>query len=171
LPSTDTIIGPLIGAFAGVGLGILANELWRRKLANDRKSFFRNLLLHEIRKSIELLESPTVNLIPVDAWNSLVNSGDMTLFTEHAIDLSDIYFEIQNYNYEAKRVRDAVEEEILHPNFNLKVHPAKSVLDASIEREQVFRSPTLKSILKKTKSSVLAKLKAIEKALNSSDST
>ena len=35
--------------------------------------------------------------------------------TDKAIELGDLYFEIQNYNYEAKRIRDATEYANLHP--------------------------------------------------------
>ena len=70
--------------------------------------------MYEAKKSIELIPG-TVNLIPVDAWNSVVNSGNVALFKDKAIDLSDTYFQIQNYNYEAKKVRYAIEEVRLHP--------------------------------------------------------
>ena len=38
-PWTNTIIGPLIGAFFGVLLGFGVNEIWRKRLENNRKSF------------------------------------------------------------------------------------------------------------------------------------
>jgi len=101
-------IGPLIGAFFGVGLGFWVNNRHNRKLREERKLFFRNLLMHEAKRSIKLIKG-NVNLIPVDAWNAIVNSGDITLFENKAIELSDIYFQIQNYNYEAKIIREAYE--------------------------------------------------------------
>lgn len=107
---TSAFFGPLAGAFFGVVLGFAINEWYRRKLALERKLFFMNLIKNEIIESITLLEKKRVNLIPIDGWNSLVNSGDIALFPhDRAIQLSDAYFFIQNYNYEAKRVRDAVE--------------------------------------------------------------
>jgi hypothetical protein len=93
----------------------------------------------------------------------------MALFTEHATDLSDVYFQIQNYNYEAKRVRDAVEDEILHPRYRTMDNNSQ-VLE-SPEWEQITRSPTLKSALRATNSLLTAKLRAIEKALTSSELT
>jgi hypothetical protein len=97
-----TIIGPLIGAFAGVSLGFIANELWRRKIASERRSFLRKFLLHEIDRAIELLEKKNLNLIPIYAWNSLVSSGDLALFSNNIVsDLSDLYFEVEDYNYDA----------------------------------------------------------------------
>ena len=44
--------------------------------------------MHEAKKSIELIPG-TVHLIPVDAWNSVVNSGNIALFKDKAIDLSE----------------------------------------------------------------------------------
>jgi len=66
---------------------------------------------HEVRKSIELLQENSGYLIPIDTWNSIVNSGNIVLFAgqNHATQLADIYFDIENYNYEAKRTRDASE--------------------------------------------------------------
>ena len=95
-------IGPLIGALVGVFLGFWINERHKRKLENHRREFFKNLLNHEIDRSIELLEKKDLtNIIHIDGWKSLVNSGDIALFTHLVTQLSDIYFDIQNYNYEA----------------------------------------------------------------------
>lgn len=110
----SVLIGPFFGALVGVYLGFKINDEHRRELEEEKRLFFRNLLMHEAKESIKLLGG-TVNLIPVDAWNSIVNSGDIALFKGKAIDLSDTYFQIQNYNYEAKRVRDTIEEVKLHP--------------------------------------------------------
>ena len=118
------IIGPLVGAFVGVILGFQINDNNRTKLEEERRLFFKNLLMHEATESIKLIAG-TVNLIPVDAWNSMVNSGEIALFEGKAIDLSDTYFQIQNYNYEAKRVRDAIEEVNLHPETTDDSHALK----------------------------------------------
>ena len=150
-PWTNTIIGPLIGAFFGVLLGFGVNEMWRKRLENNRKSFFRKLLLHEVKYSIELLNG-TVNLVPIDAWNSLVNSGDVALFKDKAIELNDIYFKIQNYNYEAKRVRDAEEHDQME-GLSLK------------NGEECERSVELKENLKKTTDDLLKELKKLENLL------
>ena len=151
-PWTNTIIGPLIGAFFGVLLGFGVNEIWRKRLENNRKSFFRKLLLHEVKYSIELLNG-TVNLVPIDAWNSLVNSGDIALFKDKAIELNDVYFKIQNYNYEAKRVRDAIEHDCTE---GLSLENGK----------ELRRSDTLKeNFNKKTKKNLLEELKKLENLL------
>ena len=150
-PWTNTIIGPLIGAFFGVLLGFGVNELWRKRLENNRKSFFRKLLLHEVKYSIELLNG-MVNLVPIDAWNSLVNSGDIALFKDKAIELNDAYFKIQNYNYEAKRVRDAEEHDQME-GLSLK------------NGEECERSVELKENLKKTTDDLLKELKKLENLL------
>lgn len=134
------IIGPLVGAYAGVYLGFNKNDNHRIELEEERRLFFRKLLMHEADESIKYI-SGVVNLIPVDAWNSIVNSGDIALFKDKAIELSDTYFQIQNYNYEAKIVRDAIEEANRHPTMagasrasELKESFNKTTKPATLER-------------------------------------
>ncbi len=151
-PWTNTIIGPLIGAFFGVLLGFGVNEMWRKRLENNKRSFFRKLLLHEVKYSIELLNG-TVNLVPIDAWNSLVNSGDIALFKDKAIELNDAYFKTQMYNFEAKMIRNAVEHD--------------SMEGPSLENgKYIWRSEELKvNFNNKTKPELLEELKKIENLL------
>jgi hypothetical protein len=54
-----------------------------------------------------------------------VNSGNIALFKGKAKELSDTYFQAQNYNYEAKRVRDAEEAQHLHPTATDDSHVSK----------------------------------------------
>ena len=52
----------------------------------------------------------------MDGWNTLVNSGDITLFPNFAAtDLNSVYSEIQRYNFIVMRLRDAAEEESKRP--------------------------------------------------------
>jgi len=68
------------------------------------------LLAVDIKKGIELLSERKEYLLPVDTWNSVVYSGCIELFEhDQAKMLGDAYFQIQNYSYEAKRLRDASE--------------------------------------------------------------
>ena len=120
----SVLIGPFFGALVGVYLGFKINDEHRRELEEEKRLFFRNLLMQEAKKSIKLLDG-TVNLIPVDAWNSVVNSGDIALFKGNAKYLGDTYFQVQNYNYEAKRVRDAMEEVHLHPTTTDRDHASR----------------------------------------------
>jgi hypothetical protein len=97
--------------------GFRKNRMRQEKQDYDKKQFLLSYFRHEVRKSIELLHERQGNLIPVDAWNSIVNSGNIVLFThDQAIVLGDIYFRTQNYNYEAKRTRDASEHFHLLPD-------------------------------------------------------
>ena len=136
----SVLIGPLIGALVGVLLGFKINNEHRMELEEEKRLFFRNLLMHEAKKSIELMAG-TVNLIPVDAWNSVINSGNVALFSDKAIDLSETYFQIQNYNYEAKRVRDAIEEMHLHPEITYgdRVSKLKEGFDNKTKPETLKR--------------------------------
>ncbi len=110
----DKMIGPLFGAMVGVYLGFRINDTQRKKLEDNRKTFFKDLIMHEVSNAIETLEDKErkYNLIPTDMWNSVVNSGYVSLFDGNAIEVSELYFKMQNYNYEAKRIRDATEVNI-----------------------------------------------------------
>ncbi len=86
--------------------------------------------------------------------------------------LSDIYFAIQSYNYEAKRVRDAVEKEILDPQYYTKSETIIYKQNLSIkDREQILRSPQLRSNLDLIRLLLLDELKKLEELLSSSELT
>jgi hypothetical protein len=104
------LVGPLVGAFAGVYLSFRKNNKHQEEMDHDKKLLLLKILRHEVKKCIELLQESSGNLIPMDAWNSIIYSGNIVLF-EHfqAAELGDIYSDIENYNYEAKRTRDAAE--------------------------------------------------------------
>ena len=62
--------------------------------------------------------------IDLQSANSMNGIHD-PLFNGNAIELSDLYFEMQNYNYEAKRIRYATEEANLHPTSTDTSHISK----------------------------------------------
>jgi hypothetical protein len=104
------LAGPLVGAFTGVYLSFRKNNKHQEEINHEKKLLLLKILRHEVKKGIELLQEPSGNLIPIDAWNSIVYSGNIVLFEyQQATELGDIYFGIKNYNYEAKRTRDAAE--------------------------------------------------------------
>ena len=108
-----SIIGPLIGALVGVFLGFMINNDHKKRLDRERRLFFIKLLIEEMDQLIKFMENNDREYIPlpIDGWNSLINSGDITLFTDLATDLNKVYSEIQRYNYKVIRIRDAIEEE------------------------------------------------------------
>jgi hypothetical protein len=108
--ATKLILGPLVGAFAGVFFGFRKNTKHQEKINYQKKLLLLDILRDEVETSINLLEEKSGNLIPIEAWNSIVYSGNIILFDHlQATQLSEIYFKIKNYNYEAKRTRDASE--------------------------------------------------------------
>lgn len=139
------IIGPLIGALVGVYLGFQVDDRHRKELDDRKRLFFKVLVLHEIDESIELLEPKESTLIPivipVSAWDSLVNSGAMALFThDQSIQMSDTYSQILRYNYIAERVIEDIK---------------KSIICSTINPEEAPSYPTFKADLDKTKAKIL----------------
>jgi hypothetical protein len=96
------LIGTLAGIVIGFGLDRTYTALKRRK---DRKELKQNLK-QELERCNQLLTGMG-NLLPTIMWTSTITSGDIGLlsFNDRTI-LSSLYFEIDNHNYEAKRVRD-----------------------------------------------------------------
>ena len=78
---------------------------WRKDSQNRKK--LKESLKNELEKCMSLLKGEGM-LIPTKMWNSTVTSGDVKLLSfNERTQLSSIYFEIENHNYEAKRVRDS----------------------------------------------------------------
>lgn len=142
----------LIGPFVGVVLAFWVNNKKKQNLEHERQVFFKNLLLNEIKRSIQLLVGDHPNLIPIDAWNSLVNSGEITLFSRDlSIQLSNVYFEIQNYNYEVNWIWQ-------HNFINLETDLNSKTADETITSFSLY--------LATFKEPLLEKLKSIEGELN-----
>jgi RNAse (barnase) inhibitor barstar len=104
------INSPLVGSFLGVFLGFIVNYIYQYiKNFNDR-IYYRDNIKSELELCIKRLEK-VGNLLPVDRWISIRNSGALKFFSRTEVDnLSRAYEAIQNNNYEAKRVRDLAEE-------------------------------------------------------------
>jgi hypothetical protein len=71
-------------------------------------------------KSIDILNkrenSIIPAIIPVSGWDSLINSGDIALFTpDQSIQISDIYSEIRRYNYISERVTEEIKRDVYGP--------------------------------------------------------
>jgi len=78
---------------------------WYKDTQNENK--LKESLRSELEKCLALLTGQG-NLLPTMMWNSAVTSGDVKLLSyNERTQLSGFYFEIENHNYEAKRVRDS----------------------------------------------------------------
>jgi len=97
------VIGPFFGVLGAFVLERLYS--WYRDSQNEKK--LKESLRSELEKCLALLTGKG-NLLPVMMWNSTVTSGDVKLLSyDERTRLSGVYFEIENHNYEAKRVRDS----------------------------------------------------------------
>jgi hypothetical protein len=99
----ELVLGPFLGVVGGLASKGLYDYF---KDAGNKKKLKENLK-NELENCLELLTEKG-NLLPIMMWNSTVTSGDVKLLSfDERNKLSKIYFEIDNYNYEAKRVRDS----------------------------------------------------------------
>ena len=99
---SELVLGPFLGVVGGLGAQRLYD--WFKDDGNKKK--LKENLKNELEQSMELLIEQG-NLLPTMMWNSTVTSGDVKLLSfNERTRLSQIYFNIDNHNYEAKRVRD-----------------------------------------------------------------
>jgi hypothetical protein len=97
------VIGPFFGVLGAFILERLYG--WYKDTQNENK--LKESLRGELEKCLALLTGQG-NLLPIMMWNSAVTSGDVKLLSyDERNQLSGVYFEIENHNYEAKRVRDS----------------------------------------------------------------
>jgi hypothetical protein len=100
------LIGTLAGSLVGILIGFSLDRLYSAYTDGKNRSKLKENFLNELN-SCQLLLTGKGNLLPTVMWNSAISSGDLGLlsFTDRT-KLSSLYFEIDNFNYEAKRVRD-----------------------------------------------------------------
>jgi hypothetical protein len=100
-----------VSFFTETFLGILTafglRRLWDWRKDNQNRKKLKESLKNELQGCIGLLVGKGM-LLPTIMWNSTVTSGDVKLLSYNwRTRLSSVYFEIENHNYEAKRVRDS----------------------------------------------------------------
>ena len=93
-------------AFIGVLAAFALERIYSWWRDNQTKGEIKESLRNELERCVELLVGKG-NLLPITIWNSTITSGDVKILPfDERRQLSAIYFEIENHNYEAKRVRD-----------------------------------------------------------------
>jgi hypothetical protein len=97
------LVGSLVGIVIGFGL---ERSYAGYKARKHRKELKENLQTE--LKNCQLLLTGQGNLLPTIMWNSTITSGDIGLLSfADRTKLASFYFQIDNHNYEAKRVRDS----------------------------------------------------------------
>ena len=144
-----------VGPFLGV-LGAFALErsyTWYKDRRNRRR--LKESLKNELERCTNLLTGEG-NLIPTMMWNSMVTSGDVQLLSfDERTRLASLYFEIDNYNYEAKRVRDSSviartgSRHSIRNGMPAAMAYWKRLSEALLEREKTLKR-TILGVLEKT---------------------
>jgi len=101
----------------GIVIGFSLDRLYSLYADKKNRRKLKGNLVNELKSCQQLLKG-LGNLLPTTMWNSAISSGDIRLlsYTDRS-NLSSLYFEIDNFNYEAKRVRDvAVMVNTTHSN-------------------------------------------------------
>jgi hypothetical protein len=150
-----SVIWGMIGSLAPLW-AILATILTKMILDyladQSYRSNYRHFIKDEITRAIDLLgreenKSGTGNLLPTDTWASMVNSGLLKLFSFDEVNkLSDAYFKIQAYNYEASRTRDIAEKYRCSVTSRERRHMHRYWLNASIRLDSKIRLDLLKAL-------------------------
>lgn len=141
-------LAPLWAILATIIAKLIVDYRADRKYRSNYKRFIKD----EITRAINLLgreenKSGTGNLLPTDTWASIVNSGLLKLFSfEEVNKLSDAYFRIQAYNYEAIRVRDIAERYRCSVTPREKRHMHRYWLNASMRLDKSIRLDLLKAL-------------------------
>jgi hypothetical protein len=110
----ETLYPTLVGSFLGVIAGLGLNHIYQTRINENKREFLISYLEHENLESFDRLREKQE--IPVDAWNSIINSGNILLFTpDQTRRLGHFYFMVKSYNDEVKRARIIAEQLILLP--------------------------------------------------------
>jgi hypothetical protein len=97
----------LIGTLAGILIGFGLERTYSGYKDRRHRKELKINLAEELKNCQELLNGQG-NLLPTAMWNSTISSGDIGLLSfVDRTKLSSLYFQIDNHNYEAKRVRDS----------------------------------------------------------------
>ena len=91
----------LIGTLAGILIGFGLDRTYTGYKDRKHKQELKINLKEELKNCQDLLTSQG-NLLPTVMWNSAISSGDIGLLSfADRTKLSSLYFEMDNYNYEA----------------------------------------------------------------------
>jgi len=100
----------IIFLFMPTFLGVLAafglERLWGSYRDGENRKKLKESLKNELESCVEQLTGEG-SLLPTKMWNSSVISGDVRLFRfNERTQLAAIYFEIENHNFDARRVKE-----------------------------------------------------------------
>lgn len=97
----DSFLPPLAGSFLGIIGALLANYALQSHFAQKDKMKYINMIRSELKLCIATLELDKIRLLPMDRWNSAINSGALKLFEtgSELQSLSAAYQRIKDYNH------------------------------------------------------------------------
>lgn len=75
----NALLPPLAGSFVGAIAGVAVNNLYQSHKNREYKKY-KKMIKSEIELCLKVLKSDTFKLLPVEKWNSIVNSSALRLF-------------------------------------------------------------------------------------------
>ena len=138
----------LIGTLAGILIGFGLDRTYTGYKDRKHKKELKVNLKEELNNCQDLLTGQG-NLLPTVMWNSAISSGDIGLLSfADRTKLSSLYFEIDNYNYEAKRLRD-VAVIVKTSNSNDSLGYCKGLTVSMINTDQLLKTKITKMLEEK----------------------
>jgi len=96
-----------LGTLAGIVIGFGLERSYSGFKARRHRKELKENLQSELKNCLSLLIGQG-NLLPTIMWNSTITSGDIGVLSfADRTKIASLYFQIDNHNYEAKRVRDS----------------------------------------------------------------
>ena len=116
-PQTLEFYPAFIATAMGVLLALMLQEALAQSKQEKRMGEIQSILRKELQRMLDLVAERKGNHLDTQVWDSLINSGDASLFSPELQDeLFEIYAMARALNIETSRTRDAAEAYRRQPN-------------------------------------------------------